>query len=62
MESEYKISLLIVESTKTSQISSLGVLIYVQTFLPEIRDPTNIFIDVLELEDVTAHSWLFFSL
>lgn len=47
-----KISLLIDESTTISKLSSL--ILYVRTVLPEMNEPVNIFLDIIELEDVTA--------
>ena len=47
-----KISLLIDESSTISQLSTL--IIYVLTMLPDMKEPTNLFIDILELENVSV--------
>ena len=63
IETRSKISLLIDESTSLSQLSSL--IIYVRTKLPDMKEPTNIFLDIVELRGVTAetiHSTLINSL
>lgn len=52
IDSNSKIALLIDESTTISQLSSL--IIYIRTMLPDMNEPANIFIEIIELEDVTA--------
>lgn len=52
IETRPKISLIIDESTTISQLSSL--IIYIRTKVPDMTEPTNIFIDIVELNDVTA--------
>ena len=46
------IALLIDESTTISQLSSL--IIYLRTTFPDMNEPTNLFLDITELKDVTS--------
>ena len=52
IEAISKISLIIIESTTINLVSSL--IIYLKTILPEMNEPTIIFIDIVELRDLTA--------
>ena len=52
IETRQKISLIIDESTTISQLSSL--IIYIRTKVPDMTEPTNIFIGIVELNYVTA--------
>jgi hypothetical protein len=52
IESNKNIALLIDESTTIIQLSSL--IIYVRTTFPDMNEPTNLFLDITELKDVTA--------
>jgi hypothetical protein len=52
IESNNNIALLIDESTAISQLSSL--IICVKTTFPDMNEPTNLFLDIIEPKDVTA--------